>query len=153
MRLVTIGAAVLAIAGTVAQTSEANTAVSVPRFWQRVAHCETDSRWDWGKYAHSTARRPGEGSTFEGGLGFYAGTWTMWRRQVHVRYEHAWQAPPLVQAMVASWGLEHGGYWGCLHDGAVDPDGAPSFASLVRSTAKAPLPRGLRRMIRVLESV
>ena len=58
-----------------------------------------------------------------------------------------------VQALVAAWGLEHGGYWGCLHDGAVDPDGAPSFASLVKQAAEAPLPRGLRRVVRVLQSV
>jgi hypothetical protein len=149
MRLFTIGFAALAFAGTAA----AHDTVGVPMFWQRVAHCETDSRWDWGKYAHTAERRAGEGTTFEGGLGFYAGTWTLWRRQIHVRYAHAWQAPPRVQALVASWGLEHGGYWGCLHDGAVDPDGAPSFASLVRHAAKAPRVRNLHRVIRVLAGV
>jgi hypothetical protein len=86
----------------------------VSAFWRQLAHCETGGRWNWGRYAHSPARRPGEGSTFEGGLGFYYGTWTMWRKHVGVRYLHAWQAPPAVQVRVAAWGLAHGGYWGCL---------------------------------------
>ena len=29
-------------------------------------------------------------------------------------FAHAYQAPPEVQVAVASWGLVHGGYWGCL---------------------------------------
>lgn len=81
----------------------------MPRFWQSLAYCETGGRWDWG--AH---HRPGEGARFEGGLGFSAGTWTLWSRQVGVAFTHAWQAPPAVQVYVAAWGLAHGGYWGCL---------------------------------------
>ena len=81
----------------------------VPAFWRALAQCETGGRWDWG-----ARNRPGEGRTYEGGLGFYAATWTLWRVQVGVPYAHAWQAPPSVQVRVASWGLAHGGYWGCL---------------------------------------
>jgi hypothetical protein len=149
MRLLVIGFAALAFAGA----ASARTQVSVPAFWQRVAHCETDSRWDWGKYANSALRRPGEGTTFEGGLGFYASTWTLWSRQIHVAYRYAWQAPPPVQAEVASWGLEHGGYWGCLHDGAVDPAGAPSFRSLAAAVQAPPPLRGLDRIVAILENV
>jgi hypothetical protein len=149
MRYLMIGFAALAFAGT----AEAKTELGgVPKFWVRVAKCETDGRWDWGKYADSASRRPGEGTTFEGGLGFYSGTWTLWRRQIHVGYQHAWQAPPAIQAEVAAWGLEHGGYWGCMHNGSVDPDGAPSFASVMKVT-KTPLTRGLRRLTKTLGAV
>jgi hypothetical protein len=91
------------------------TGVSV--FWQRLAKCETDGRWDWGKYANDVRRRQGEGTTFEGGLGFYSGTWRAWAKAVHElgRYPHAWMAPPVVQVKVAVYGLRRGGYWGCLH--------------------------------------
>jgi hypothetical protein len=51
---------------------------------------------------------------FEGGLGFYWSTWTLWRQQLGVSFAHAWQAPPALQVYVASWGLAHGGDWGCL---------------------------------------
>jgi hypothetical protein len=81
----------------------------VPKFWRDLAHCETGGRWDWGRQ-----HRPGEGHVFEGGLGFYASTWRRWSESLGIRYEHAWQAPPAVQVLVASWGLAHGGYWGCL---------------------------------------
>ena len=82
---------------------------AIPAFWQELAHCETGGHWDWG-----ARHRPGEGPLFEGGLGFYAGTWTTWRTELGVSYRHAWQAPPAVQVLVANWGLAHGGYWGCL---------------------------------------
>ena len=84
---------------------------SVTEFWHSLAQCETGGRWDWG-----ARHRPGEGPRFEGGLGFYAGTWAMWRAQLGVPYVHAWQAPPSVQIRVAAWGLAHGGYWGCLRN-------------------------------------
>jgi hypothetical protein len=87
----------------------------VPAFWRNLAQCETGGRWDWGKYAGTPSQRPAEGFTYEGGLGFYAGTWDTWRIEVNVRYDHAWQAPPAVQVRVARWGLAHGGYWGCLN--------------------------------------
>jgi Transglycosylase-like domain len=83
----------------------------VPAFWRSLAQCETGGRWNWGEL-----HRPGEGPRYEGGLGFYAGTWTTWREQLGVRYVHAWQAPPSVQVEVAAWGLAHGGYWGCLRN-------------------------------------
>ena len=89
----------------------AQASIRVPRFWRSLAQCETGGRWDWG-----ARHRPGEGHTFEGGLGFYYGTWTMWREQLGVSYVHAWQAPPAVQVRVAAWGLAHGGYWGCLRN-------------------------------------
>jgi hypothetical protein len=83
----------------------------VPAFWRSLAQCETGSRWDWGKQ-----HRPGEGPEFEGGLGFYASTWTLWRQQLGIAFRHAWQAPPAVQVQVAAWGLAHGGSWGCLRN-------------------------------------
>jgi hypothetical protein len=95
----------------------------VPPFWRSLAHCETGGRWDWG-----ARHRPGEGPRFEGGLGIYAGTWTLWRRQTGVSFAHAYQAPPEVQVAVASWGLAHGGYWGCLRD--VPRSAFPQAASL-----------------------
>src|SRR5262245_22271128 len=105
-------AALLGLAPTA--TAESST-VSV--FWQRLAQCETAGRWDWGKFAGTGRRRPAEGSTFEGGLGFYASTWRLGAKAVHVlgEYPHAWMAPPPVQVKVASYGLQRGGYWGCLH--------------------------------------
>ncbi len=83
----------------------------VPAFWQNLANCETGGRWDWG--AH---HRPAEGHTYEGGLGFYYRTWTLWASAVGVfgRYPHAYMAPPLVQVRVGRYGLAHHGYWGCL---------------------------------------
>ena len=38
----------------------------------------------------------------------------MWRTRLGIAYPHAWEAPPQVQVLVATWGLAHGGYWGCL---------------------------------------
>ena len=81
----------------------------MPAFWRSLAQCETGARWDWG-----ARHRPREGPRFEGGLGIYSGTWTLWRAQTGVSFAHAYQAPPEVQVAVASWGLVHGGYWGCL---------------------------------------
>lgn len=80
-------------------------------FWARVAQCETGSRWDWG-----AQRRPREGSTYEGGLGFYWATWQAWARSLGVlaQYPHAYQAPPRVQMVVAEYGYRRGGYWGCI---------------------------------------
>jgi hypothetical protein len=154
MRFLIIGFAALAFAGAASAHTEVNINPPVPAFWQRVAKCETDGRWDWGKYAYSPLRRAGEGSTFEGGLGFYAPTWTLWRTEIHVPYAHAWQAPPIVQARVAAWGFEHGGYWGCLHDGVVDPNGAPSYASVAAAAAEEEPPAAaLQRVARILESV
>jgi hypothetical protein len=94
---------------SLALVAPAQASVRVPAFWRALAQCETGGRWDWG-----ARHRPGEGHTFEGGLGFYYGTWTTWREQLGIAYVHAWQAPPAVQVRVAAWGLAHGGYWGCL---------------------------------------
>jgi len=80
-------------------------------FWDRVADCETGGRWDWGARS-----RPGEGHTFEGGVGFYASTWTAWATELHLAWlwPRAYMAPRLVQIAVAQYGYEHGGYWGCV---------------------------------------
>ena len=91
----------------------------VPTFWERLATCETGHigtagdgrpRWDWG--AH---HRHLEGTRYEGGVGFYSGTWTLWAGELGLvrRYPHAYLAPPVVQVLVAEYGLAHGGYWGC----------------------------------------
>jgi len=101
-----------------AQVGEAGTqgASEVPAwltagFWDRVAACETGGRWDWG-----ARNRPAEGHTYEGGVGFYHGTWDTWAGAVRLlnRYPHAYQAPRLVQIAVAEYGYSVGGYWGCL---------------------------------------
>lgn len=90
----------------------------VSAFWYRVAVCETGSggvpRWNWG-----AEHRPGEGSTYEGGLGFYWATYRTWAAHLGLltRYPHAYDAPPAVQARVAAYGLSVGGWWGSLHNG------------------------------------
>lgn len=79
----------------------------VVAFWTRVQHCEEPvTGWQT------------RGSTYEGGVGFYVGTWASWARQlgVYARYPHAWMAPAWVQIAVAEYGYRHGGYWGCLHE-------------------------------------
>jgi len=83
----------------------------VPAFWQRLAHCETNSRWNWG-----AETRPGEGSTFVGGLGIYAPNWVAWRGHVGIAGP-AWRATPSQQARVAAWGFVHArAWWGCFRD-------------------------------------
>src|SRR5690349_5272067 len=69
----------------------------VPPFWQRLAHCETDGRWNWG-----AGHRAGEGSTFVGGLGIYEPNWEAWKVHVYVAGP-AWSATPEQQARVAAW--------------------------------------------------
>jgi len=101
--------AAAATAGVLATPTSASASVTIPKFWRALAQCETGGRWNWGEF-----RRPNEGPTYQGGLGFYSGTWSEWRRALGVRYRYAWQAPPTVQVRVAAWGLAHGGYWGCL---------------------------------------
>lgn len=84
-------------------------------FWTRVGSCETGSggppKWDWG-----AERRPGEGSSYEGGVGFAASTWRLWASALGLlrRFPHAYLAPAAVQMRVAQYGLGKGGYWGCL---------------------------------------
>ena len=115
-RAAVVAVAAAATVGLAPSASAVHTA-GVSVFWQRLAQCETAGRWNWGKYAHSPRRRASEGTTFEGGLGFYVSTWRQWAKSVHVlgRYPHAWMAPPVVQVKVAAYGLRRGGYWGCLH--------------------------------------
>lgn len=89
--------------------------VAVQRFWDRVAYCETSSRWDWG-----AEHRPAEGHVYEGGVGFYFGTYATWARELglYVRYPHAYLAPRLVQIAVAEYGYTvHNGFWGSIEDG------------------------------------
>ena len=74
-------------------------------FWDRVAYCETGSRWG------------GLGSTYQGGLGFYYTTWNWWASELGLlaRYPDAGDAPRLVQIQVADYGRRvHHGYWGCI---------------------------------------
>ena len=115
-RVAVAGLATVGLLGLV-PVAAAEPASGVSVFWQRLAQCETSGRWDWGKFARTSRRRSAEGTIFEGGLGFYAPTWRVWAKAVHVlsRYPHAWMAPPPVQVKVAAYGLRRGGYWGCLH--------------------------------------
>jgi Transglycosylase-like domain len=74
------------------------------RYWDRIAACETHGNWGM------------RGSTYEGGLGFYVGTWRWWAGELGLlgRYPHAYMAPRLVQVRVADYGRRvHRGYWGC----------------------------------------
>jgi Iap family predicted aminopeptidase len=57
-----------------------------------------------------------QGPTYEGGVGFYVGTWRWWAGELGLfrRYPHAYMAPARVQMTVAEYGLtRHRGYWGC----------------------------------------
>jgi hypothetical protein len=83
--------------------------------WNAVAACETGGggppKWDWG-----SKHRPGEGTLFEGGLGFSAYMWKVWAGELGIvrRYPHAYDAPPLVQMQVAEYGVETDRVtWGC----------------------------------------
>lgn len=74
------------------------------KYWTAIAACETGGNWAM------------SGSTYEGGVGFYVGTWRWWASELGLlgRYPHAYMAPRLVQMQVAQMGLErHNGYWGC----------------------------------------
>jgi hypothetical protein len=85
------------------------------RYWTGVASCETGAggppKWDWG-----SKHRSGEGTLFEGGVGFSAGVWQSWATELGLikLYPHAYDAPPLVQIRVAQYGFTiHGARWGC----------------------------------------
>ena len=93
----------------------------MPPFWWALGTCETGHigargdgapRFNWGK-----ARRHLEGPAFEGFVGFAASTWRAWASHLGLRsrFPHAYDAPPMVQVLVARYGLSTGGYWGCLH--------------------------------------
>lgn len=84
----------------------------VSPFWAAVAQCETGSTWNWG-----APGAPNAGGTYQGGPGFYYGTWTTWAKALGLaaRYPHAYNAPPAVQARVAHYGYTvKDGYWGCI---------------------------------------
>jgi hypothetical protein len=83
--------------------------------WTAVAACETGSggppKWDWG-----SKHRPGEGTIFEGGVGFSALMWKVWAGELGLlaRYPHAFDAPPRIQMEVAQYGVTaHHAVWGC----------------------------------------
>ena len=80
-----------------------------------VGSCETGAggppKWDWG-----SKHRPGEGTLYQGGLGFSATVWQIWASELGLLklYPHAFDAPPLVQIRVAVYGAKtHGARWGC----------------------------------------
>jgi hypothetical protein len=84
-------------------------------YWTAVAKCETGGggppKWDWG-----SKHRPGEGTLFEGGVGFSAAMWKLWAGELGLgaQYPHAYNAPPLVQMQVAQYGATvHHAVWGC----------------------------------------
>jgi hypothetical protein len=112
---------------------------AVPPFWQRLANCETDGRWDWGG-----GHRNGEGPMFVGGLGIYAPNWEAW--QVHVGVVGpAWRATPAEQAEVAAWGFLHArAWWGCFRKIGL-PD-AEAVAVLRPARSKRPHPPDLLRL-------
>jgi hypothetical protein len=119
MRLGAILAAALALAwsaGTAhAGAPQQQLTPQIIRYWTAVGSCETGAggppKWDWG-----SKHRPGEGTLFEGGLGFSTTVWQNWARELGLleRYPHAFDAPPLVQMRVAQYGLTvHHAHWGC----------------------------------------
>jgi hypothetical protein len=115
------GAIVLVVLISAWAAGAAQASVSQPlspqtvRYWTAVAVCETGSggapKWDWG-----SKHRPGEGTLFEGGVGFSATVWQIWAGELGLlkRYPHAYNAPALVQIRVADYGAKvHGARWGC----------------------------------------
>ena len=85
------------------------------RYWTAVASCETGGggppKWDWG-----SKHRPGEGTLFEGGVGFSALMWQLWANELGLlkQYPHAYSAPAIVQMRVAEYGLKvRHATWGC----------------------------------------
>lgn len=91
----------------VATTAAARTPRLRP-LWRADAICET------GQNPPNWQFRAG---SYEGGIAFYSGTWTAWKKHVAAArtYVHAYQAPAWVQAAVAEWGLDNIGRWGCLY--------------------------------------
>lgn len=85
---------------------------AIPALWEADAECETGS-----KPANWSFRA----GVYEGGIAFYYTTWDSWK--IHVPqarpFDHAYEAPGWVQALVAQWGLDnfnpsHISRWGCL---------------------------------------
>jgi hypothetical protein len=111
----------------------------IPQFWQRLAHCETAGRWDWG-----AEHRAGEGSTFVGGLGIYEPNWEAWQAHVGVSGP-AWQATPAEQVRVAAWGWVHTrAWWGCFREiGTPDAD-ATAVLTVLTSVRRGDAPRDRR---------
>jgi hypothetical protein len=102
-------------AGAVRASASQPLSPQTVRYWTAVASCETGGggppKWDWG-----SKHRPGEGTLYEGGLGFSATAWQIWAGELGLlsRYPHAFNAPALVQIGVAQYGRKvHNGYWGC----------------------------------------
>lgn len=93
-----------AVASGVCHAAQVKLSKATIAYWDRVAHCETQSHWR------------GLGSTYQGGLGFFYTTWDWWARELGLahRYPDAGLAPRLVQIRVADYGRRvHHGYWGC----------------------------------------
>ena len=116
-RLAVQAAAILGLASTAAAHAAGLQPLSakVVAHWTAVAACETGGggppKWDWG-----SKHRPGEGTLFEGGVGFSAYMWKVWAGELGIlkRYPHAYDAPPFVQMQVAEYGVETDHVtWGC----------------------------------------
>ncbi len=104
-----------AAAGTVKAGVSQPLSRQTVRYWTAVARCETGAggppKWDWG-----SRHRPGEGTLYEGGLGFSATVWQIWAGELGLLdlYPHAFDAPSLVQIRVAQYGrTAHHARWGC----------------------------------------
>jgi hypothetical protein len=109
-RLIAVLALVLVI---LAAASVSRAAAGLPRstiaYWDRVARCEQPDGAGGARWNHP-------GPRYQGGLGFYWGTWDWWARELGLlrRYPDAGDAPRLVQIRVADYGRRvHRGYWGC----------------------------------------
>jgi hypothetical protein len=103
-RLASILLALLLLALVALTVARAALTPATIRYWEAIAACETHSNWGM------------RGPVYEGGLGFYVGTWRWWARELQLlaRYPHAYMAPRIVQIRVADYGARvHRGYWGC----------------------------------------
>jgi hypothetical protein len=112
-------AAVVLGSATVVASAHAGTtqplSPNLVRYWTAVAACETGGggppKWDWG-----SEHRPGEGPNYQGGLGISTPMWRLWAGELGLlaRYPQAFDAPPLVQMLVAEYGVAvHHAVWGC----------------------------------------
>lgn len=115
MRALAVVGCVIAIAAALAPNGKARLADDTIRHWIAVGRCEQPGPGAFG------VRWDHPGPTYQGGLGFYWGTWRWWASElrpggvsVYERFPNAGLAPWRVQVWVAQHGWErYRGSWGC----------------------------------------
>lgn len=106
----------IALGGATGQTANAKLSQATLKYWIGVGRCEQRGNGIFGVQWNFP------GPKYQGGLGFYSGTWDWWAselnpggRSVLSRFPNAGDAPWRVQIWVADYGLKtHNGYWGCI---------------------------------------